>query len=101
MSGKESDVQRILSDPNVKARLDFLVEQAPRVQADFRWLAQRQGDLRRRYPGEWVFIQGERVVVHGPDHEELLKTVEDPGACVTWYIDPPGIQRIQTIVKLK
>lgn len=58
-----------------------------------RWIAKH----RREYAGQWVALDGARLIAHGPNHDEVWAAAEADGAylpLVTFVEDPDHIVHI-------
>jgi Family of unknown function (DUF5678) len=58
-----------------------------------RWLAEH----RREYAGQWVALDGTRLIAHGPNHDDVWAAAQADGAylpLVTFVEDPDNIVHI-------
>lgn len=57
---------------------------------EMQWIA----DHRREYAGQWVALDGDRLIAHGPNHDEVWAAAQADGAylpMVTFIEDPDKI----------
>ncbi len=64
---------------------------ALRRERELAWRASHQGEL-RRYAGQWVVLEGEEIIAHGPDpaqsvFEARARGIESP---YVFFVDLPG-----------
>jgi hypothetical protein len=46
---------------------------------EMEWLQEHQVELAAQYPGEWIAIEGSRLVAHAEDLSEVLRLAEEAG----------------------
>ena len=55
-------------------------------------------EILRRYAGQWLVVEGEKVVAHGDDPAQLVKQARAQGVSIPYvfYVDPPrdGVVRL-------
>jgi len=55
------------------------------------WRRSHQNVLLHDYPGQWVVLEGEKIVAHGEDPVRLVELAREAGVEVPYvfYVDPP------------
>jgi hypothetical protein len=46
---------------------------------EMRWLGEHRKELERDYPGEWVAVEGSRLIAHGRDLRAVLQEAKEKG----------------------
>ena len=63
--------------------------QLPNRALEQRWLAEH----REEYLGEWVALQGDRLIAHGHDSREVYRAARSAGIGVPFVIRPRNLRR--------
>ena len=61
------------------------LEQAPVNDAELTWLVAHFEDLQKQYPGQWVAINGDRVIAHGETLVEVAQASQQQGVLDAFY----------------
>jgi hypothetical protein len=48
-------------------------------QEEMRWLAEHHDEIHEKYPGEWLALDGSRLLAHGEDLHEVRRLAQEAG----------------------
>lgn len=74
------------NSPTDKMTMTPTLKLNPKDEASMRWMIANE----HLYAGEWIALDGDRLIAHNPDHNAVMEAAKDDGADlpIIYFVEP-------------